>query len=47
MPQAGVTYTGESPARSPNLRVVIRGVGALPRAGVPPSRNCFTSLRRV
>jgi hypothetical protein len=26
---------------------VIRGVGALPRIGVPPSRNCFHSLRRA
>src|SRR5262245_32698238 len=44
--QAGLTYTGRSPARSPNLRVVIRGVGALPRTGVPPSRNCVVRLLR-
>ena len=36
-PVAGwLSYTGASPARSSLLRVVIRGAGALPRAGAPP-----------
>jgi hypothetical protein len=32
-----LTYTEASPARSSLLRVGIRGTGALPRAGAPPS----------